>query len=70
MTLLRTLRMNDRHGRRNSAPRGEGGDKFHSSRREHGHKVYELGSRDPSGREKAVHVAANGKILKVERATG
>jgi uncharacterized membrane protein YkoI len=37
---------------------------------EHGHKVYELGSRDPSGREKAVHVAANGKILKIERATG
>jgi uncharacterized membrane protein YkoI len=38
--------------------------------REHGHKVYELGSRGPSGREKAVHVAANGKILKIEHEMG
>jgi uncharacterized membrane protein YkoI len=38
--------------------------------REHGRKVYELGSRAPSGREKAVHVAANGKILKIEHEMG
>jgi uncharacterized membrane protein YkoI len=38
--------------------------------REHGHKVYELESKDASGKEKAVHVAANGKVLKIEHETG
>jgi uncharacterized membrane protein YkoI len=34
--------------------------------REHGRTVYELGAKDASGKEKAVHVASNGKILKTE----
>lgn len=37
---------------------------------EHGRKVYELESKTASGQEKAVHVAANGKVLKVEHARG
>lgn len=34
--------------------------------REHGQRVYELGAKDASGKEKEVHVSANGKILKTE----
>ena len=34
--------------------------------RGHGQRVYELETKDASGKERSVHVAANGKILKTE----
>jgi uncharacterized membrane protein YkoI len=33
---------------------------------EHGKTVYELSAKDASGKEKSVHVSADGKILKTE----